>query len=174
MYDVIIIGSGPAGLVASIYTAKNNLKTLILTKELLDYSEHNDFQLLSFAKIQDEFENVVKQKPDLLELQRKKEIISLEKNIVSFSVEVKNGTLYYSKVIIVACGGVSTEFDLITHKNLEGRIKINANMETNIPGIFAAGNVTQTLKNDILTSAGQGAKAGNSAVQFLKAKIKTD
>lgn len=30
MYDVIIIGSGPAGLTAAIYTTRANLKTLII------------------------------------------------------------------------------------------------------------------------------------------------
>jgi thioredoxin reductase (NADPH) len=34
-YDVIIIGSGPAGLTAGLYTSRNNLRTLILEKESL-------------------------------------------------------------------------------------------------------------------------------------------
>ena len=33
MYDVIIIGAGPAGLSASLYTVRRNLKTLIIYKE---------------------------------------------------------------------------------------------------------------------------------------------
>lgn len=34
MYDVIIIGAGPAGLTAALYTGRNSLKTLILSKDL--------------------------------------------------------------------------------------------------------------------------------------------
>ena len=33
VYDVIIIGSGPAGLTAGIYTSRANLKTLLLAGE---------------------------------------------------------------------------------------------------------------------------------------------
>lgn len=34
LYDVVIIGGGPAGLTAGIYTGRANLKTLILEKGL--------------------------------------------------------------------------------------------------------------------------------------------
>ena len=33
-YDIIIVGGGPAGLTAGIYSGRQNLKTLILDKEL--------------------------------------------------------------------------------------------------------------------------------------------
>ena len=33
MYDVIIIGAGPAGITASLYTLRKNLKTLIIYGE---------------------------------------------------------------------------------------------------------------------------------------------
>ena len=32
MYDVIIIGSGPAGISAALYTQRGGLKTLIISK----------------------------------------------------------------------------------------------------------------------------------------------
>ena len=34
MYDTIIIGAGPAGMTAAIYTARKKLNTLVLAKEL--------------------------------------------------------------------------------------------------------------------------------------------
>ena len=33
MYDVIIVGAGPAGITASIYCARANLKTIVFEKE---------------------------------------------------------------------------------------------------------------------------------------------
>lgn len=33
MYDVIIVGAGPAGISASLYTVRGNLKTLVIYKE---------------------------------------------------------------------------------------------------------------------------------------------
>ena len=33
MYDVIILGSGPAGLTAAIYTTRASLKTLVISGE---------------------------------------------------------------------------------------------------------------------------------------------
>ena len=34
MYELIIIGAGPAGLAASVYAARKQLKTLLITAEI--------------------------------------------------------------------------------------------------------------------------------------------
>ena len=39
MYDVIVIGAGPAGISASIYTKRANLKTLIIYNEDNTYTD---------------------------------------------------------------------------------------------------------------------------------------
>ena len=60
-------------------------------------------------------------------------------------------------------GIVSAEIE----KNKFGEIKVNANCETNIPGLYAAGDVTDVPFKQIVIAAGQGCIATLSAVQYL-------
>lgn len=52
-------------------------------------------------------------------------------------------------------------------KNQFGEIKVNANCETNISGLYAAGDVTDVPFKQIVIAAGQGCIATLSAVQYL-------
>jgi len=52
-------------------------------------------------------------------------------------------------------------------KNQFGEIVVNANCETNIPGLYAAGDVTDVPFKQIVIAAGQGCIATLSAVQYL-------
>jgi thioredoxin reductase (NADPH) len=50
----------------------------------------------------------------------------------------------------------------------EGYIKINSFMETNIPGVFAAGEVADPNFRQVVTSAGMGAAAAIQATRYLE------
>lgn len=52
-------------------------------------------------------------------------------------------------------------------KDQLGQIEIDANMQTNVPGLYAAGDVTTVAFNQIVIAAGQGCIATLSAVQYL-------
>ncbi|OGN10144.1 MAG: hypothetical protein A3C61_03140 [Candidatus Yanofskybacteria bacterium RIFCSPHIGHO2_02_FULL_39_10] len=52
-------------------------------------------------------------------------------------------------------------------KNQFGEIKVNARCETNIPGLYAAGDVTDVPFKQIVIASGQGCTATLSAVQYL-------
>ncbi|MBX4190147.1 FAD-dependent oxidoreductase [Candidatus Parcubacteria bacterium] len=56
-------------------------------------------------------------------------------------------------------------------KNDFGEIKVDANCATNMPGLFAAGDVTNVPFKQIVIAAGQGCIAALSAVQYLNRKI---
>ncbi len=54
--------------------------------------------------------------------------------------------------------------------NDKGEIVITADCETNVPGIFAAGDVTSITYKQIVISAGEGAKAALQAYKYLQSK----
>lgn len=52
-----------------------------------------------------------------------------------------------------------------------GRIKVDCYNNTNVPGLFAAGDVTDTYAEQVLIAVGEGAKAALSAYDYLLPKL---
>lgn len=106
MYDVIIIGKGPAGLSASLYTVRSNLKTLIIGK--------NESRLRKADKIDNYFGFAGTVSGEMLltegERQAKRlgaeiteeEVISIEKDDF-FKVSTASG-VYTCKAVLLATG----------------------------------------------------------------------
>ncbi|MBN1526468.1 MAG: FAD-dependent oxidoreductase [Candidatus Omnitrophica bacterium] len=75
----------------------------------------------------------------------------------------------------LSVGGVFVEIGLIPNaafapevdKNGAGEIKVNCRNETSVPGIFAAGDVTDVPEKQIIIAAGEGAKAALTAFRYL-------
>jgi alkyl hydroperoxide reductase subunit F len=65
----------------------------------------------------------------------------------------------------------NTDFvkDLVT-LNKSGEIVVDCQCETGIPGLYAAGDVTQVHEKQIVVAAGEGAKAALSAHEYLLRK----
>jgi len=71
--------------------------------------------------------------------------------------------------------GVFVEIGLIPNsylapdvaKNSLGEIKVDYYNQTNIPGIFAAGDVTDVPEKQIVIAAGEGSKASLAAIRYL-------
>jgi alkyl hydroperoxide reductase subunit F len=49
----------------------------------------------------------------------------------------------------------------------QGRIKVDCYCRTNVPGLFAAGDVTDTYTEQVLVAVGEGAKAALSAYEYI-------
>ncbi len=74
-------------------------------------------------------------------------------------------------------GGVFVEIGLIPNSDLvkglvslnrTGEIEVNSYNETSVPGLFAAGDVTNTPEKQIVVAAGEGAKAALQAHRYLQ------
>lgn len=61
----------------------------------------------------------------------------------------------------------NSEFAKDIERNRYGEIKVNPYNETNIPGIFAAGDVTDVPEKQIVIAAGEGSKAALSVFKYL-------
>lgn len=57
--------------------------------------------------------------------------------------------------------------DGLVEKTAAGEIKIDCECKTNIPGLFAAGDVTTVPEKQIIIAAGEGAKAAINAWEYL-------
>lgn len=126
MYDVIIIGSGPAGLTAAIYTTRDNLKTLVIAGAKWG----GQLQLTTLVENFPGFPEGV-QGPDLMQSMRKQaehfgaEIINVDFSQGNFSASpfkiAAGGKEYVGKSVIIATGtdtkwlGVPGEAEKIGH-----------------------------------------------------------
>jgi alkyl hydroperoxide reductase subunit F len=70
--------------------------------------------------------------------------------------------------IFVEIGSIpASDFAAGVAKNDRGEIIVNCSCETNIPGIFAAGDVTNVPAKQIIVACGEGAKACISAFDYV-------
>lgn len=111
MYDCIIIGAGPAGMTAAIYTARRKLKTLVLAKGVggqmvwsADVENYTGFTMITGADLTLRFQEHMSALKEDLEVKLDVEVVALEKNITSFTITDKAGNVYYAKTVIIASG----------------------------------------------------------------------
>jgi len=128
MYDVIIIGAGPAGMSAAIYTARRKLNTLVLAKDAggqmvwsADVENYTGFSMISGADLALKFQEHMASLKEDLEVKIGVEVAKLDKNITSFVVEDTQGNVYYAKTVIIASGKLPRHLGVPGEKELYGK-----------------------------------------------------
>ncbi len=124
MYDVIIIGAGPAGLAAGIYTSRRNLKTIILSEGLGGQAaltphveNYPGFGEIHGLELMRKFEEQVKGFGVEVKYEGVKEIQKRDKTFVVKSVTGE----YESKVVILAFGKSSRELKVPGENEFKGK-----------------------------------------------------
>lgn len=84
------------------------------------------------------------------------------------------------KISAIEADGTFIEMALIPNSQMiadmvdlddQGRIIVDCGNHTNVPGIFAAGDVTSGFAEQVLIAVGEGAKASLSAYEYLLPKL---
>ncbi|OPY57909.1 MAG: NADH dehydrogenase [Pelotomaculum sp. PtaU1.Bin035] len=125
MYDVIIIGMGPAGMTAAVYTARKELNTLLIGKEWGgqaarsgEVENYMGFQFITGRELMQKFEEQVGQYPvEKME----DEVTSVGGKAGNFSVSTKNGQQYSARTLIVAAGKQPRWLNVPGEKEFAGR-----------------------------------------------------
>jgi len=127
MYDLIIVGGGPAGITAGIYAARQKLNTLLITKDFGGQMARKAVEIWNYPG----FEKVsgielIKKMVDHLKAQKieiktKEEVIKVEKRGDDFLVSTKNKKTYQAKAIILTSGGDPRPLEVAGEKEFIGK-----------------------------------------------------
>lgn len=181
MYEVVIIGAGPAGASAGLFTAKAKKKTLIID---------NNKSVTKRAWMENHYGVAEISGPDLVETginQVKKfggevlqgEASTIKKSDSNFVIETDQGE-FQAKHIILATGmsvALGERAGVNIKAGTEPRIKsiydVDAAGKTNVEGIWAAGTCAGVSMHTIIT-AGDGAKVAINIISELNGERYVD
>ncbi len=108
MYDLIIIGGGPAGLTAAIYAIRKRLDVLVISRDLGGKTNYRlalpwieDYQVIRGAEVVNKFRNEL----EYLDFARHMDTVEkIERNGVNFIVKTRDGGEFSAKAVILATG----------------------------------------------------------------------
>lgn len=155
IYDVIIVGGGPAGMTAGIYSVRYGLSTLVIEKGLVGGLMNNTTEIRNYPSYQDINGQELSMKMREHYASYEGEILNAEVVKIDFDnkqILTKTKTLSY-KALIIATGYMPRKLELEKEKELTGRgISYCAICD----GFF--------FKNRIVTVVGSGSGALEDAV----------
>lgn len=137
MYDVIIIGGGPAGTAAAVYTARKKLKTLLITEEFggqslvsADIQNWIGEKSITGIDLGKKFEEHVRNFSDMVEIKMPEKVTNIKKvncsgegenEICDFEVETDKGNRYQGKTIILGAGARRRKLKVPGEKEFDGK-----------------------------------------------------
>lgn len=118
IYDLIIVGGGPAGTAAAVYAARKRLKTLFITESFggqsivsADIQNWIGESHISGFDLAKKFEEHVRSYPDIVDIQMQEKTVAVQKiNCLNgsrpcdFEVRTDKNITYQGKAVILAAG----------------------------------------------------------------------
>ncbi|WLD94695.1 FAD-dependent oxidoreductase [Alkalihalobacillus sp. AL-G] len=182
MYDVIVIGGGPAGGSAALFTSKADKKTLVID---------NGKSVTKRAWLDNHYGAEGISGPDLVAIGKKqaekfgaewveKAVTDVRSSNGTHTVVTEDGDSFEAKHVVLATGmlvdvaqNIGVEVIPGTEPRIKNIIKVDQQGKTNKEGIWAAGTVAGVTMHTIVT-AGDGAKVAINIVSELNGERYVD
>lgn len=178
LYDLIIIGGGPAGITAAIYSARKNLNLLLLTKDLggqvlltSEIENYPGFQSISSKELAEKFIIQLTNFPISLGLGIEVKELKKENNI--FLVKTTDNKTYQSKTVIIATGRSPKPLNLPKEKELLGR-GVSYCATCDAPLFKNKNTAVIGAGNSAVISAIELAKVCNKVYLIVRSEIKAE
>lgn len=128
MYELIIIGGGPAGMTAAVYAARKKLPTLLISGDIggqvlwtTGVENYMGYQFIEGRELMQKFEEQVKQFPTDVKVEVGKRAEKLSRVDGGFEVRVTSGETYKAKAVILATGKRPRQLNVPGEKELLGK-----------------------------------------------------
>jgi len=126
MYEIIIVGGGPAGMAASVYAARKRLKTLLISGDIggqvnwtSGVENYLGYQFIEGADLIGKFQQQVNQFPIDQKIGAK--VAGIVKIDGGFEVAAESGEKYQGKTVLLATGKRPRRLNVEGEKELTGR-----------------------------------------------------
>jgi thioredoxin reductase len=143
VYDVIIVGGGPAGLTAGMYAMRAALKTVLIERGVFGGQ----------VAITKEVENY----PGIMDIGGFELCEKFLQHAKSYDLEILE-----KEVNQLVPAGIKM--------NPSGYVITDEKCETTIPGIFAVGDLRQKYANQIVLAAADGCTAALAAAHYVETR----
>lgn len=127
LYDLIILGGGPAGIAAGIFGARKKINALLLTKNfggqpilssnIENFIGHKSLSGFELAKILEEHLRA----QEGMEIKDGVEIVSIKKDGEIFTITDSNNNVYKTKNLLVVLGKSYRKLNIKGEKEFEGK-----------------------------------------------------
>lgn len=126
MYELIIIGGGPAGMTAAVYAARKKLNALLISYDIggqvlwtTGVENYMGYQFIEGAELMQKFEEQVRQFP--LDTKTGKRVNSLSQTNGGFQARTDEGESYQARAVIIATGKRPRQLNVPGEEKLRGR-----------------------------------------------------
>ena len=126
MYELIIIGAGPAGMTAAVYAARKKLNALLISSDIggqvlwtAGVENYMGYQLIEGPELMRKFEEQVKQFP--IDTKTGEQVINLAQTNEGFEVQTTKNESSQTRAAIIATGKRPRQLNIPGEEKLRGK-----------------------------------------------------